>query len=112
MSKITRVRFSKEDDIELLRLVVGENPYENPGIWKLIHSKLNIHTGKEFTLRGVKEHVEYLSKLFFKEDLAHQKVSTCEIRTVAICNKYLMFADQAQRSNMRSWKNYFKNLST
>jgi hypothetical protein len=66
-----RLRFTTEDDLILLRDVVGHNPFEEPSKWKQIHTNLLCVSGKNFTVRSVREHVEHLLKLFVKNDRAN-----------------------------------------
>lgn len=71
MSKIERVRFNINDDLILLRQVLGTNPYERRCNWTTIHENINTITGKKFTLRAIREHVDHLVKLYKKEDTAN-----------------------------------------
>lgn len=68
MTRNERLRFNISDDILLLKEVISINPYENNNNWKIIQSHVNKATGKDFTLRSVRDHVEYLLKLYIKDD--------------------------------------------
>lgn len=73
MAKQTRVRFSTEDDLGLLRQVLAENPFEDASRWRRIHEKLLETSGKSFSLRAVKDHLQNLLKLFINQDKANIK---------------------------------------
>lgn len=67
-NKVSRLRFSYDEDLELLRLVVAKDPYENNGEWKIIHKEIVQYTGKDFSVRALRERLQHLLKLFIKED--------------------------------------------
>lgn len=71
--KLSRLRFSTEDDLELLRLVLGENPFEDSLKWILIQKTIQRTCDKDFTIRALKAHLEHLLKLFVQEDRANIK---------------------------------------
>lgn len=71
MAKIERIRFSINDDLTLLRQVVCLNPFEDRSYWKTISENVNKVSGKNFTVRSTREHVEHLIKLFKKGDRAN-----------------------------------------
>lgn len=54
-----RIRFTAEDNVELLRLVVYENPYKDETKWVNITEDMIKTTGKQFTIRGITDHLEY-----------------------------------------------------
>lgn len=64
MSSRSRMRFSTRDDLELLRAVSTRNPWENQANWTIILETVQESTGKPFTVRGIKEHLEHLLKQF------------------------------------------------
>lgn len=68
MSKFERLRFTIHDDLVLLREVLEQNPYERHDRWKEIRETVVNFTGKAFTVRAVREHVEYLLALLAKDD--------------------------------------------
>lgn len=78
MAKIERLRFTIEDDLRLLRDVVGINPFLHPVTWKVVHNNICKFSGKCFSVRAVREHVEHLLKLFAKEDKANLRKSGTE----------------------------------
>lgn len=78
MAKIERIRFTTDDDLRLLRDVVGLNPFDDPSRWKVIQNNLCKISEKGFSLRAVREHVEHLSKLFVKEDRSNLRKSGTE----------------------------------
>lgn len=65
---LKRCRFSPEDDIFLLREVIGENPMANPEIWVKICDKLKNITRKLFTVRALKDRLQLLLETFLKKD--------------------------------------------
>ncbi|XP_068897053.1 UPF0430 protein CG31712-like isoform X4 [Tenebrio molitor] len=73
-----RLRFTTEDDLILLRDVVGHNPFKGPSKWKQIQANLLCVSGKNFSIRSVREHVEHLLKLFVKKDRANLRKSGTE----------------------------------
>ncbi|KAB0790809.1 hypothetical protein PPYR_01339 [Photinus pyralis] len=77
-SKNGRLRFTTTDDLDLLRAVAAENPFEDILRWGVIHETVVTNTGKPFTLRALKDHLEYLLKLFIQEDKANIKKSGTE----------------------------------
>lgn len=64
MSSRSRLRFSTKDDLELLRAAGIRNPWENPANWTTILETVQDTTGKPFTVRGIKDHLEHLLKVF------------------------------------------------
>lgn len=73
-----RLRFTVGDDICLLKEVLSENPFQSVEKWKDVHKKMNLVTGKEFTIRCLKEHLQHLIALFKKEDNINKKKSGTE----------------------------------
>ena len=63
-----RLRFNINDDLILLREVIAANPYEDVNLWKEVHNKTVEATGKLFTLRAIKDHMDHLLKLWRKSD--------------------------------------------
>ncbi|XP_044264705.1 uncharacterized protein LOC123011371 [Tribolium madens] len=78
MSKPERLRFTIYDDLVLLREVLHQNPYEKHERWKEIREIVVNVTGKAFTVRAVKDHVEYLLALLAKDDRANLRKSATE----------------------------------
>ncbi|KAK4880049.1 hypothetical protein RN001_008195 [Aquatica leii] len=78
MTKIARLRFNVNDDITLLQQVIAVNPFENERRWdEVLHSVIK-SSGKEFSIRSIREHIEHLLKLFVKEDRANLRKSGTE----------------------------------
>lgn len=63
-----RNRFSSEDDIVLLKEVIANNPMSNPQTWIQVAKQVNTLSGKSFSLRSIKDHLQLLLKLFLKKD--------------------------------------------
>ena len=63
-----RLRFTQEDKTILLREVLSINPFEEAGRWILIQEILKEKTGKLFSIRALKEHLELLMKKFIDLD--------------------------------------------
>lgn len=59
-----KIRFSPEDDIHLLREVFGQNPYEEPKRWQLIAVHMLQITGKNISVRTLRDRVANLVKKF------------------------------------------------
>ncbi|KAF5279249.1 hypothetical protein FQR65_LT15454 [Abscondita terminalis] len=78
MSKSARLRFNVSDDIMLLQHVIALNPFENERRWDEVLQSVINESGKQFTLRSIKEHLDHILKLFVKEDLANIRKSGTE----------------------------------
>lgn len=63
-----RLRFTYEDDLLLLREVVSNNPFKSPELWEEIAKKIEILTGKKFSIRTLKHHLELLILMWIKKD--------------------------------------------
>ncbi|GAB6019063.1 hypothetical protein CHUAL_000690 [Chamberlinius hualienensis] len=63
-----RLRFSNLADVTILREVISLNPYEDGERWKSITATVIRSINKNFTVRSVREHVDYLLKLWMKDD--------------------------------------------
>ncbi|KAL1487864.1 hypothetical protein ABEB36_015514 [Hypothenemus hampei] len=77
-TKNARLRFTMQNDLDILRQVLVENPFEDPSRWQSINNSINAITGKDFSVRATREHTEYLLKLFAKEDLSKLRKSGTE----------------------------------
>lgn len=62
--KKKRLFYTPEDDLHLLREVAGQNPYDDPERWPKIRENVLEATGKEFSLRSLKERVALLAERF------------------------------------------------
>lgn len=60
----SRFRFTETYDLHLLREVYGQNPYENPKRWSLIQINMLQITGKNLTIRTLRERVQKLVKKY------------------------------------------------
>lgn len=67
---MSRLRFSSQDDLILLREVIAFNPFMSPDNWKAVHENTCTQTKKNYTIRAVKEHLEHLLKTFMRGDCA------------------------------------------
>lgn len=68
-----RQRFKEEDDIALLREVVGQNPFENNDLWGTVCENIFMLTGKQFSIRTLKEHLDLLIRLWLKKTKIQEK---------------------------------------
>ncbi|KAF6216920.1 hypothetical protein GE061_001271 [Apolygus lucorum] len=57
---ITKIRFSAEDDLLLLKEVTAENPFEDGSKWKQIAIKMKRIISKAFTPRNLRERINHL----------------------------------------------------
>lgn len=62
-----RLRFRDEDDFALLREVAGQNPFGNPEVWETIQQNIFLLTGKEFSLKTLKDHLDLLIRLWLEK---------------------------------------------
>jgi len=68
--KTKRLRFTYNDDLSFLREVVTENPFDGDlNLWENIQRNLEIATGKLFTIKTLKNHLELLLEVFLKKDV-------------------------------------------
>lgn len=68
-----RLRFTKDDDILILQQILSLNPYLKKENWEIIKNTTVEVTGKNFTLRAIKDHVEYMLKNWTRTDNASRK---------------------------------------
>ncbi|KAF5291976.1 hypothetical protein FQR65_LT20359 [Abscondita terminalis] len=73
-----RLRFSTFDDLCLLREVLALNPFEDSSRWKDVLTAIVKGTSKKFSLRAVKEHLQYILMLWAKEDRSNIRKSGTE----------------------------------
>lgn len=59
-----RIRFSADETVMVLREVVYYNPYKNNEKWVIITNAMRTATKKQFTERGIKDHVDYEYKIW------------------------------------------------
>lgn len=64
-----RLRYTNEHSLMLLKEVLDRNPFEDPYRWSTAHENFVRMTGRPYTLRSTREHVDYLLKLYVKGDL-------------------------------------------
>ncbi|XP_030766479.1 nucleoporin GLE1-like [Sitophilus oryzae] len=74
-NKSTRLRFTYEDDLVLLREFLNVNPIINLQGWEIIQSNVAITTGKNYLIKTLKQHVQRLIELFLN------KIKVDEIRS-------------------------------
>lgn len=65
-----RLRFKVEDDLLLLRTILVENPFEDSSKWRNVQFNVCKTTGKAFTLRTIRDHVEHLMRVLSKHGRA------------------------------------------
>lgn len=68
IKKVTRLRFTYEDDLTFLKEFIIQNPTTNPKGWELLQKHLLIVTGKNFTIRTLKQHLLYLLETWLKRE--------------------------------------------
>ncbi|KAF5275786.1 hypothetical protein FQR65_LT16531 [Abscondita terminalis] len=73
-----RLRFSTFDDLCLLHEVLALNPFEDSSRWKDVLTAIVKGTSKKFSLRAVKEHLQYILMLWAKEDRSNIRKSGTE----------------------------------
>ncbi|KAJ9595069.1 hypothetical protein L9F63_013634 [Diploptera punctata] len=73
-----RLRFSIFDDLCLLREIVNVNPYEDNRRWDQVCKTVVNFTGKNFSIRSLKEHTTHLLKLWHNADKANIRKSGSE----------------------------------
>lgn len=66
--KPSRLRFTHDDDILLLREFLTQNPIQNPQGWERIQQNIEILTRKKFLIRTLKQHLQLLLELFLKKE--------------------------------------------
>ena len=64
--KPQRLRFSEHENIQLLREIVQENPFQDPTRWERIQRNLQILTGKTYLIKTLKNRIERLLEQFIK----------------------------------------------
>lgn len=67
-TKVKRNRFTNDDDIVLLKEVLGYNPYCDHSRWTNIQESLEKSIGKKFNIRTIKEHVDLLAKQHVRKE--------------------------------------------
>nr|CAI5843099.1 unnamed protein product [Callosobruchus analis] len=61
-----RQRFSDLEDLLLLREVLSLNPFEDPDLWLTVQQHISSTTGKLFSVRTLKKHLDLLVKLWIE----------------------------------------------
>lgn len=69
----TRLRFTYDDDITLLREFLSQNPIRNPQAWEIIQRNIEIISRKKFLIRTLKNHLQLLLEFFLKKDEENKK---------------------------------------
>ncbi|CAG9762724.1 unnamed protein product [Ceutorhynchus assimilis] len=64
MDKRKRLFYTSDDDLLVLREVVGLNPFENRSRWSLIQKNIEKATGKDFKEKGLRDRVSLLVEKF------------------------------------------------
>lgn len=62
------MRFTEIEDLDLLRAVISENPVEHINRWSGISQYVDKIAGKQFTIKSLKDYLEYLVKQFLQRD--------------------------------------------
>ncbi|KAM7311148.1 caldesmon-like [Ixodes scapularis] len=73
-----RKRFTVAEDLLLLQEIAARNPYGEPQRWADILSRLIAATGREFTMRAVRERADLLLGYFRQQDTANLRKSGTE----------------------------------
>lgn len=63
-----RLRFNVYDDLVLLKEVLKHNPFENVWKWSEIKDTVSSVTGKDFSLRCIKDHLNLLLDIYLKDN--------------------------------------------
>lgn len=63
----SRLRFTSDEDLMLLRSVLNYNPFESSEKWGQIARDIRQYSKKEFSVRTLKEHVYYLVKKWIEK---------------------------------------------
>ncbi|KAH7974158.1 hypothetical protein HPB49_010593 [Dermacentor silvarum] len=81
-----RVRFTSEDDLNLLKEVFAENPFEQTSRWRTIATNVGdaVVPAKTFSVRAVRERLDLLMAYFKARDEANLKKCTCKLFTSAL----------------------------
>lgn len=66
LGKKARLRFKVEDDLVVLKAILAENPFEDSSKWRKVHVAVCKGTGKAFSLRTIRDHVELLMRVLSK----------------------------------------------
>lgn len=61
-----RLRFTVEQDLQLLREVIRQNPFEDVDRWTEVHENFVNECNVPFSLRTCKDHVNHLLNLHLK----------------------------------------------
>ncbi|KAK5648197.1 hypothetical protein RI129_003089 [Pyrocoelia pectoralis] len=67
-----RTYFSTEDDLMILREVLGQNPYEDSNRWNFIHLNILQITGKSITTRALQDRVKILVNQYLNKEKKQQ----------------------------------------
>ncbi|CAG9773544.1 unnamed protein product [Ceutorhynchus assimilis] len=67
-----RFRFTEEDDVHLLREVLGLNPYEDHSRWTIIQVNMIQIIGNSLSIRTLRERVQNLIKKFLVKKKAEE----------------------------------------
>ncbi|XP_072398053.1 uncharacterized protein [Diabrotica undecimpunctata] len=73
-----RIRFTSDDDLCLLKQVLGQNPLTYPENWRIVQENMRSTTGKFFIIRTLKDHLFLLLDIWKKKTEADQKRSGVE----------------------------------
>lgn len=63
-----RIFFSQDDDLLVAQEILSQNPYENPGRWFVIQRNILQISGKNITVRAIKERIKCLVKKFLLKE--------------------------------------------
>ncbi|VEN43709.1 unnamed protein product [Callosobruchus maculatus] len=77
-AKATRLRFSYEDELVLLKEFLNNDPVVNPKAWEVIQSHVLLVTGKKFLIKTLKQHLQMLLSTFTEKEKVEQVRSGIE----------------------------------
>lgn len=64
-----RLRFTVEQDMQLLREVIEQNPFKDVDKWREVHENFVNECNVPFSLRTCKDHANHLLNLHLKDAL-------------------------------------------
>lgn len=70
--KVKRICFNKDDDLLLAREILCQNPYEDISRWFVIQRNILQITGKNISVRTIKDRIKSLLKKFLAKDRTQQ----------------------------------------
>ncbi|XP_072383179.1 uncharacterized protein [Diabrotica undecimpunctata] len=102
-----RQRFSDHDDLTLLREVLGHNPFVDQTGWNVIQENLFSVTGKQFSIRTLKDHLERLIKSWLQEYKILRDKSGIEVTETEkdlLCHNIFDLMEESKASKIKKFK--------